>query len=600
MPGNHDWFDGLGCFLRYVVYRDRLGGWFLPQTKSYFAIELPKNWWILGFDDGLEGEMDARQCAYFSALAETFNDNVNVIVMTHHPNWVTDDYNKKPTSTSTATNDTKTIRKDKDRMQKRLEYLMNTKLKGKVRIRLAGDVHNYMRHIPVPASNDTPSTPSTSSTTNTTDTTDTATTIAPPVLIISGGGGAFLHPTHCLGNTMLENVAGTDNTNYQRAAAYPSSATSASMSIQNIFKFRKRNWKFDLIGGFIYLLLAHPLFAGCSLMSTIDNNDGTNIVLHFMSDVVFVALPKLLSSSTLSTFVILILWFFCVFAVDSQKLGIQFWWGSLHAASHVCCAIAVTVFIDYVFGHLAVYGNLGQGGLDLQWNLFTKFDNEKSPENSPLELFDTLTFGIVPTFLRYSMYVADSTQTQFIVRQQMCNRTKMSGSNGGIHGTSKEEDVLYLIYLFLRLVWFWILACPIVSTVIAGYLWLSVGYLGMHWNEGFSSLQHSGYKNFVRMKIKKNGDLELFVIGIDKVPNNWVLDPERVKKETTEAVDELMKEYGEDGEDGDGDVPSHRLKRPSKWVEEMNGKPTKRNEMEIRLVDHFVIHSKENQKMNFE
>lgn len=37
---------------------------------------------------------------------------------------------------------------------------MNTKLKGKVRIRLAGDVHNYMRHIPVPASNDTPSTPS--------------------------------------------------------------------------------------------------------------------------------------------------------------------------------------------------------------------------------------------------------------------------------------------------------------------------------------------------------------------------------------------------------------------------------------------------------
>jgi hypothetical protein len=87
----------------------------------------------------------------------------------------------------------------------------------------------------------------------------------------------------------------------------------------------------------------------------------------------------------------------------------------------------------------------------------------------------------------------------------------MSGSNGGIiNGTSKEEDVLYLIYLFLRLVWFWILACPIVSTVIAAYLWLSVGYLGMHWNEGFSSLQHSGYKNFVRMKIKKNGDLVEF------------------------------------------------------------------------------------------
>jgi hypothetical protein len=30
------------------------------------------------------------------------------------------------------------------------------------------------------------------------------------MLVISGGGGAFLHPTHCLGGKRLTSVAGTN------------------------------------------------------------------------------------------------------------------------------------------------------------------------------------------------------------------------------------------------------------------------------------------------------------------------------------------------------------------------------------------------------
>jgi hypothetical protein len=44
IPGNHDWFDGLQTFLRYICYRDWLGGWLIPQEKSYFALKLPHNW----------------------------------------------------------------------------------------------------------------------------------------------------------------------------------------------------------------------------------------------------------------------------------------------------------------------------------------------------------------------------------------------------------------------------------------------------------------------------------------------------------------------------------------------------------------------------
>ena len=51
----------------------------------------------------------------------------------------------------------------------------------------------------------------------------------------------------------------------------------------------------------------------------------------------------------------------------------------------------------------------------------------------------------------------------------------------------------------------------------------------MHWNEGFSSLQHEGHKNFLRMKINKEGALELYAIGVDKVPLKWELDDQHVK-----------------------------------------------------------------------
>ncbi|ONK76496.1 uncharacterized protein A4U43_C03F28680 [Asparagus officinalis] len=50
IPGNHDWFDGLHTFMRYICHKSWLGGWFLPQKKSYFALQLPRGWWVFGLD----------------------------------------------------------------------------------------------------------------------------------------------------------------------------------------------------------------------------------------------------------------------------------------------------------------------------------------------------------------------------------------------------------------------------------------------------------------------------------------------------------------------------------------------------------------------
>lgn len=44
IPGNHDWFDGLATYTRYILSRDWLGGWLMPQRTSYFATKLPRGW----------------------------------------------------------------------------------------------------------------------------------------------------------------------------------------------------------------------------------------------------------------------------------------------------------------------------------------------------------------------------------------------------------------------------------------------------------------------------------------------------------------------------------------------------------------------------
>ncbi|KAG0471523.1 hypothetical protein HPP92_016069 [Vanilla planifolia] len=91
IPGNHDWFDGLNTFMRYICHKSWLGGWFMPQTKSYFALQLPKGWWVFGFDQALHGDIDVYQFKFFAELCQQ-EENDSIIVMTHEPTWLLDWY----------------------------------------------------------------------------------------------------------------------------------------------------------------------------------------------------------------------------------------------------------------------------------------------------------------------------------------------------------------------------------------------------------------------------------------------------------------------------------------------------------------------------
>ncbi|XP_028099327.1 uncharacterized protein LOC114298511 isoform X4 [Camellia sinensis] len=86
IPGNHDWFDGLQTFIRYICHKSWLGGWLMPQKKSYFALQLPKGWWVFGLDLALHCDIDVYQFKFFSEL---INDKIALgnILKFRKKNW---------------------------------------------------------------------------------------------------------------------------------------------------------------------------------------------------------------------------------------------------------------------------------------------------------------------------------------------------------------------------------------------------------------------------------------------------------------------------------------------------------------------------------
>ncbi|CAN6212845.1 unnamed protein product, partial [Urochloa humidicola] len=89
----------------------------------------------------------------------------------------------------------------------------------------------------------------------------------------------------------------------------------------------------------------------------------------------------------------------------------------------------------------------------------------------------------------------------------------------------------------------------------------------IHFDEAFSSLRIANYKSFTRFHIKKDGDLEIFTLAVDKVPKGWKLDP-RWESEVR-GPHQL----------------SHDRKHPSKWRSASSPDPVR----SVRVVDHFTI-----------
>src|SRR6185295_15517206 len=186
IAGNHDWYDGLAAFSNQFCYEtSAIGGWRCRQQRSYFALQLPYNWWIWGVDVALGDSLDVAQRHYFEAIvAKQVAAADKIIIVLHAPDWQKKDY-------------------------KALSMICQmARSKGVVCAILAGDLHHYSRYQPEPPEHDSKPITAPSGT-------QAGRAVPDMHLITSGGGGAFAHPTHDQKRhiDVREEVAGTGRVN---------------------------------------------------------------------------------------------------------------------------------------------------------------------------------------------------------------------------------------------------------------------------------------------------------------------------------------------------------------------------------------------------
>ncbi|MEO3923922.1 metallophosphoesterase [Micromonosporaceae bacterium B7E4] len=217
VPGNHDWYDGLTAFLRLFVRSrdDNVGGWRTPQSRSYFAVELPADWWLFGLDGQSGVYLDDPQLRYFEEAAKRLTAESRVIIAVPEPSWV------------------KAV--DKPHEYDTIDYFIRTVVAptgAQVRLLLSGDLHHYARY-----------------------------TGPDRDLVTCGGGGAYLYPTHKLParievppkDTLVRRASTSQS--YELAGRYPDAARSRRYGWGIFGRLPLRNPGFTTLLGGLHTLL---------------------------------------------------------------------------------------------------------------------------------------------------------------------------------------------------------------------------------------------------------------------------------------------------------------------------------------------------------
>jgi hypothetical protein len=228
IPGNHDWYDGLGNFIKIFCQQRNIGAWITKQRRSYFAIPLPYDYWIWGTDIQLNADIDQPQMDYFENVASHMADGTKLILVTAEPSWI---YGE--------------IYAD-DKSYDRLTYFIDSYIKkgdtNKINKKfilkaiLTGDLHHYSHY------------------------TATHPHALAPHLIGAGGGGAFMHLTHNLpDNLHYPKITKTESQNKPKDIQYaklkkvfPEKKTSKRLNLNNIL-FPFLNLMFCAFLSFVYL-----------------------------------------------------------------------------------------------------------------------------------------------------------------------------------------------------------------------------------------------------------------------------------------------------------------------------------------------------------
>jgi hypothetical protein len=278
VPGNHDWYDSLIAFSRSFCRPERgFAGCRTQQTRSYFALKLPAHWWLLAIDLQLGAELDEPQVQYFQRVAETMEPDARVILCVPEPQWIFEQNYPKDTHYEGFA----------------LQYLQEKILRRPVQVFLTGDLHHYRRH-------------------------ENAQGVQK---ITSGGGGAFLHPTHVPKSRTLHG-------GFEERVAYPERAVSRRLAWRNaLFPFL--NPKFFWMPAVLYALSAW--FASATL--DVDDVGSMRAALAASTNA---ALRDPVDGLWLIAFIAAF-----VFFTDTHEKWYRVLGGVTHALSHLIAAFAI-------------------------------------------------------------------------------------------------------------------------------------------------------------------------------------------------------------------------------------------------------------------
>jgi len=279
IPGNHDWYDSLVAFSRIFCRPERgFAGCATRQTRSYFALKLPANWWLLAIDLQLGADLDEPQVQYFQKVASRMDDAARLIFCVPEPRWILEDAYPSHSSYEELSS---------------TRFLEEKVFKRKARVFLTGDLHFYKRH-------------------------ENAEGIQK---ITSGGGGAFLHPTHAPATRELTN-------GFVQRAAYPDEKTSKGLSWRN-FLFPAINPKSGWLYAFLYAMSAW--LASASLEAA-DVIDAKTALAATMNAAIRDPLNGMWLVSVVGGF---------IFFTDTHIRSWRILGGAFHAVSHLAAAFGV-------------------------------------------------------------------------------------------------------------------------------------------------------------------------------------------------------------------------------------------------------------------
>lgn len=505
IPGNHDWYDGLTSFTRLFCQSRPIGGWKTSQRRSYFSIRLPGDWWLWGIDIQLESDIDDSQLDYFRDIADEIVAEIEadeaknskfggsevkipkapreakIILVTAEPSWV---YSAGPSRSGSRRDDAEVAQKGEasssapgvsaarqrrpegGRLQrepgayKSLSYFEERVIKAKklrLVLTLSGDLHHYCHYV---AREKTIKT-------GEPGWEKTFRPLEPREVdhrITSGGGGAYLYPTHHMREILwleeaIAEVGKRRVTSYDLVERFPSKRESAQRSF-GCLALPKFSLPFLALLGVLQGLLAWIAESGSrgpeggSLTTTLAFTP-----LECVSAALgayFGALAQAPASAILSLAVLGALFAFC----DAIRTRWRIVIGVLHGASHLLLNFVLLWWFSWV---------------NLSWLSSIEVGRWFSWVNLPW-LSSKIEIGTVAMgFL-------------FLVEMVLV---------GGF-----TASLLFGAYLF-----------------VASWLPRAVNI-----NESFAAQRIQDYKGFLRIRVARDG-LTVYAIGCEKVPRRWEFKP---------------------------------------------------------------------------